>query len=170
MIKSPLDHPTDVSNIIALFYKIVPEAIDIEYQRFVVEQQANQVYDYLLNRYTSVNYYTFFTMSSILSETEYVFEHPIIRDFFMNVTERVMLQLHDVNHLDDIIEFTAHQCTRTKQNSKQSLMIDDIRISIAINKDVLKQCLTQDTWLMIVFYSIFLFDKTQIHQHAINAV
>ncbi len=87
----------------------------------------------------------------------------------MNVTERVLLELHDVNQLDDIIEFTAHQYTRTKQNAEQSLMIDDIRTSIAINKDVLKRCLTQDTWLMIVFYSIFLFGRTNIHAQAINA-
>lgn len=167
MINLPNPDKIVIDDIVA-FERTVIESIDIEYQRFVNPEEAHRVFDYLLELYTSVDYYTFFSLPNIASLSGMLFENKITRRYILNVTERVMLQWPLEERLVSIIDHVADRYSRTKMINDATIMPTEIRESLATNKEVLKQALSRDVWLLIVFYIALHFHSTKIYQIAIK--
>ena len=167
MINLPNPDKIVIDDIVA-FERTVIESIDIEYQRFINPDEAHRVFDYLLELYTSVDYYTFFSPSNIVSLADVLFDNRIIRRYVLNVTERVMLQWPLEERLTSIIDHVADRYSRTKSTNDATIMPREIIESLATNKEILKQALSRDVWLLIVFYIALHLHSTKIYQIAIK--
>lgn len=146
------------------FRQSVVDSIDIEYQRYIKPEDAHRVFDYLIELYTQTNYYTFFTPSNTVSVSDYLFDQSVIRSFILNVTERVINLLPMEVDIMIFIEHTAERYSLTKSSDQATIMPKEIRESIATNKEVLKQCLSKDIWLLIIFYISLYFYQTDIYK------
>ena len=150
------------------FRRSVIDSVDIEYQRYINPDEAHRVFDYLMELYTQTNYYTFFTPSNIVSVADYLFEHSAVSRFILNVTERVIQNIPlEIDNMM-FVEQTAERYSLTKSIDQSTIMPKEVKESIATNKEVLKQCLSRDTWLLIVFYISLYFHETEIYKLAIN--
>lgn len=153
---------------ITAFQQTVIDSVDIEYQRYLDVNEAHRVFDYLLELYTSTNYYAFFTLANIVNVADYVFDNPYIRRYILNVTDRVLLQWPMEERLALIIDHVADRYSRTKQEEESAIMPKEIKASLATNKEVLKTCMTKDVWLLIVFYISLSLHTAKIYQLAIK--
>lgn len=168
MIRPIDDKPVLTRATIEEFESIILESIDTEYQRFIFEKEAHRVFDYLLELYSTTDYYAFFIPSNLAHLAENIFEDISKRRFILNVTDRVLLHWPHEDALVAIIEHVADRYSRTKNAETATIMPEDIKLSIAMNKEILKQCLLKDVWLLIVFYISLILHRAAIFKAAIT--
>jgi hypothetical protein len=143
------------------FTNTVVESTDIELTRLLNPKHQAMVLDWLLGLYHQSNYFSLFTLVSLKTLTEEIFESIVIRDFILNVTERTSAALPYSNADEDrLIETIVRSVCRNKTDNGNSLIIKEIIDSIHINPEVLGSCLRDNFWLIVIYTLSIHFHRT----------
>lgn len=143
---------------------IVVESVDIEITRLPNDKVVETIASYLFSLYLSTDYFAIFTLAGLQKTTVDICDVIIVRDFILNLTDRISLSLPLTEKDEDrFIKTLVRGICRNKTNSDNSLFVKEINDSLYINPEVLTTCLKDNFWLIVVYIISIHFHKTQIY-------
>lgn len=160
------------------------DAYDWEIIRLKLRKKANEedhtadrIISWSYEKYMSVDYSMFFTLDNLKKTTEEIFRDAVLRTFILNLTERVsnnlaMLPSELVTQFEGKI-VTAIEKTRINpaiDKDRTSMIIEDILMSYAVDKDFIEPLLKDNMWLMILHQLLLNLHTTVTYKELVNSM
>jgi len=162
-------------NEMSLAISKITNCFDAELIRIGVNDNDSEIVMVFFSElYFDSNLFTFFTLMNVKETVTKVFYNEVIRDFILNLTDRVCLSL-----LEDNIEFSklvtlikgAVKLNRSSDSTETNCLIPlEIRQSIYLNIEVLDDLLSSNAWLVVFYLVLANYQKTQTCQTFTNAI
>lgn len=149
------------------FSEAVRECFDKELLRAENKDYITIIYDKFQELHLEFRAHTFFTPAAYSALVDQLFTKPTYIDFIMSITDQVSIetscQEYGTNEqlCNTIVQ--GMQRSHAKPDSV-SLLNDYILKSLEINEDDLIVLLQHNFWLIVVYFLLSTFVKTNIHQ------
>ena len=146
-------------------HEVITQAFDIEIARLAISPDMEKIYKFFMDDYLSKDIYTFFVLLNIKELSQSVNSTPEIRDFLYNVTHKVSLELGRegksflINSIVDHLDSPSEELT---------FMPIEILETLRINLDTLKELLTTNFWLVVLYYLRAYMYKTDTYKSFIR--
>lgn len=144
---------------------IVIISVDVELSRLIVEKELTEALDYLIRLFLEKDYFSYFSLQSSAKTIEEIFERPVIRDYVLNLTERVSMTIaFDEIQQNALIKTVVRAVTRNKVQSENTLIIKEVAESIYVNPEVLTILLKDNFWLIVLYLVSLYFYQSEAYK------
>jgi hypothetical protein len=149
--------------------EVISSAFDIEITKLHLRPEAQMlIADSFTNWYYQEDLYSFFILGNLHAQTDYIMRTPTLRDFVLNVTDRVSIQLvmFDIDREVLLKEVVLAVCS-TKVNpveANNSLLIKEINEGLYVNPGALTSLLKENFWILVLFLLTVFFQQTLYYQ------
>ena len=144
----------------------IVEAFDQEVSRLGPnEKEIARVYDLFLSLHHKSKFHVFFIASELDKLVEDIFMDQASTDFVLSLTERVSLMMVYPDPKDDaqIVEHMVRALIRNKPGvDSASLLNEHLITSIYQSSEDLTKLLTDNFWLIVVYFLVMYFRNTQL--------
>jgi hypothetical protein len=153
-------------------FAIVVDDHDTEIARHLLEpDKAVVIQDKMTELYFIHDIYSFFTPIRLKNLTEDMLQSSVFRDHVFNLTDRCALDFRSIGVdvsviIDNIVESVCH---RADPKASKSLLVMEINETLYINKSVLRDLLSDNIWLMVLYILIVKYAYTETHKTSIGA-
>lgn len=153
--------------------ELITDAFDYEYVRIMLKSKMNdskegeRINTWIYDLYLKIDFFTFFTDQSLQKVVEEVFLDEYVRQFVLNVAERVTLGFDFLTgesveaFRDNVVKSLIR--TRPNPESNNSLLSPEIISSIYIEGEVLKVLLADNFWMIVLYVLLCNFHHTNVY-------
>lgn len=145
--------------------EMVPRCFDIEVSRISQSETAKRILEFYIRNYEGLHWSQFFVGSVLKTTAEDIFTDAFVRDFVLDLTDRVSLEWSILN-LDfegDFLERIVTSIARTRIFRETSLINKETQQTIASSDTVMKILLKDNIWLVVYYLSLLYFHQTAVY-------
>lgn len=164
----------DLSSLISkteldFYIDTVIECFDLEITRMSHnEKLVMKILDRVNEYYLTKDIPTFFVLVNLKNTTLEVFQDAELRDFVLQLTDKVSL-LTTIAEFDYsiLINSVVQAICRNKVNpeqSNESLINKELNASLFINPGILSSLLKDNSWLIVLFILTVFFQRSQVYR------
>jgi hypothetical protein len=150
---------------------LVINQFDEEISRLPEGKRFHSVMEHFTRLYLDTDIYKFFILYNLNRNADSIFSDTVIRDFTMNLTDRVSFLMTSKSDYDDmLINSLVTSITRNKPNpASQGCYIDEeTRSALYISEKDLTSLLKNNFWLLIIIVLSLFFNKTALYKQLIQ--
>lgn len=154
------DHLFDVT-------EAVVTSFDIEFSRTLDLNRRNVIFNKFNELYYQTNLFTFFTHVSLVEFATNVFSSPVLRDFVLNLTERVSIIVSAdefqklEGNLEGLTNTIAMAVCRNKFKQQYTFIPSQIADTINTDSDTIVKVLKANFWIVVLYLLIVYFNRTE---------
>lgn len=151
--------------------QVAVEAFNQELLR-VYNSGADEVKSFILRRNSDTSFYTFFTEQALENLVNEVLESVNIRDFVMNLTERVVFNLacEDLD-FNDVAKTLSKAISLNKPiHDVHVIVVREIVESVTVGKDTLNLLFTKNSWVLVLYILLMNFHQTELWQEYLKTL
>lgn len=136
----------------------VCKVLDAELSRmefFSNRRSREKVVTFLLEQYSSNNWFATFTAVNVNTLTDEILQTPELRSFCLNLAERTMFywNLQPSPGYETLMQFLAYN-SAVNTPYEQSLLNPEVYLSIKVDQDLISNILKANPWIGVLIYAI----------------
>lgn len=170
------DHP---------FVGICISALDTEYTRCAMrvlltgtkEEEHRILTSWMIDRYLDFKAATFFTMENLNEVTTFVYSNEIVRDFVLNVTERVCVSAgtlkgfrSGLNLIEDFSDGMIDGIENNHQDPKTDYLMapPPVTSSLHIERGIMEVAVHHNRWMLVLYVMFMYIEQSEMFQSILN--
>jgi len=147
-------------------------SIDVQLNRITSPEELERIVSNIFDFYYTRKLHSFFILSNLENMSSSIFTNEEFRSFILEVCEHFSFWISRKGlKRETIIDTIVESICSTRIDIKEtnmSLINENINLAMYVNSEVLRSCLKDNFWLIVLYFMIIYLKETQVYKDFIE--